>query len=249
MRLLSIDIENSPHKVWTYQLWGPRVYIAPDMVIEPSRIMCFAAKWIGENSEPMFFSTYHNGYGGMIAAAWDLLNEADGLVHFNGERFDDPKIKKELLVAGYDPPSPYKNIDLYTVVKRQFDFPHKRLDEVCKALGLGGKIGSHKANWKQCLEDDPEAWERMREYNIQDVVLNEQLFNILKPWIGGSTIPSVALDNGMKLACRCGSTMLTKEGFRQTLKGKYQRYRCSTCGTWLTGGKYVEKVDLAPEPR
>ena len=249
MRLLSIDIENSPHMVWTYKLWGNNVYIAPDMVIQQSQIMCFAGKWIGENTDPMFYSTYHNGYGGMMSAAWELMNEADGLVWFNGDRFDGPKINKAVLVEGYDPPSPYKGIDLYTVIRRNFDFPHKRLDEVCKALGIGGKIGSHKDNWKLCLENDPEAWERMRLYNIQDVVLNEKLFNIVLPWIGGSAIPSVALDNGTGIACRCGSKNLTKEGFRQTLKGKFQRFRCGSCGTWLTSGRAVARVDIAAEPR
>ena len=249
LKLLSIDIENSPHKIWTYNLWSKSFYTPPDMVIEQSKIMCFACKWIGENSEPEFFSTYHNGQGGMLNAMWNLMNEADGLVYFNGDRFDGPKMKKELLVAGYDPPSPYKGIDLYTVIKRQFDFPYKRLDQVAKALGLQGKIGSHKAVWKKCLENDPEAWEAMKVYNVQDVVLNEQVFNVIKPWIGGSVIPSVALENGQNMTCRCGSTNLTREGFRQTLKGKFQRYRCAACGTWLTSGKSVAKVDLAPEPR
>ena len=249
MRLLSIDIENSPHKVWTYNLWGPRMYIAPDMVIEQSKIMCFAATWIGEDSDPMFYSTFHNGYAGMMQAFWNLMNEADALVYFNGDRFDRPKIQKELLVAGFDPPSPSKGIDLYTIIKRHFDFPYKRLDEVAKALGLTGKIGSHKANWKLCLENDYAAWERMKTYNIQDVVLNEQVFDIIKPWIGGSVIPSDALDEGKDATCRCGSTNLTKEGFRQTLTGKFQRYRCRTCGTWLTTGKSVSRTDLRPESR
>ena len=249
IKLLSIDIETTPHKVWTYKLYGRNVYISPEMIIEPSSIMCFAATWIGRGTEPMFFSTYHNGYNGMMSAAWELMNEADGLVHYNGDRFDDPKIKKALLVEGFDPPSPYKNIDLYKIVRAQFDFPHKRLNEVCRALGIGEKAGSHEAVWRQCLENDREAWEKMRVYNIQDVVLNEKLFNILKPWIGGSVIPSVALDNGQNMTCRCGSTNLTKEGFRQTLKGKFQRYRCAACGTWLTSGKSVSRIDLAPEPR
>jgi DNA polymerase elongation subunit (family B) len=249
MKLLSIDIENSPHLVWTYKLWGNNVYIAPNMVVKQSEIMCFAAKWINENTDPMFYSTYHNGYGGMMEGFWNLMNEADALVYFNGDRFDRPKIQKSLLVAGFDPPSPAKGIDLYKIVKANFDFPYKRLDEVAKALGLEGKQGSHGANWKACLENDPEAWEREKEYNIQDAILNEQLFNIVKPWIGGSVIPSVALENGIARACRCGSTNLTKEGFRQTLKGKFQRFRCRACGTWLTSGKSVARIDLAPEPR
>jgi hypothetical protein len=89
----------------------------------------------------------------------------------------------------------------------------------------------------------------MKTYNIQDVVLNEQVFHIIKPWIGGSIIPSDALDQGKNATCRCGSTNLTKEGFRQTLTGKFQRYRCRTCGTWLTTGKSVSRTDLRPESR
>jgi hypothetical protein len=249
MRLLSIDIENSPHLVWTYKLWGPNMYVAPEMMVKESQIMCFAAKWVNEGSDAMFYSTFHNGYTGMMEGFWNLINEADALVYFNGDRFDRPKIQKELLVAGFDPPSPAKGIDLYTVIKRNFDFPYKRLDQVAKALGLTGKIGSHKANWKLCLENDPDAWQRMKEYNIQDVVLNEQVFNVIQPWIGGSVIPSIAVDNGLNMTCRCGSTNLTKEGFRQTLTGKFQRYRCRSCGTWLTSGKSLTKSDLRPESR
>lgn len=216
------------------------------MVVKQSQIMCFAGKWVNENSDPMFYSTYHNGYGGMMDAAWNLLNEADGLVYFNGDRFDRPKIQKELLVAGFDPPSPSTGIDLYSIVKKNFDFPYKRLDQVCKALGIGGKLGSHGANWRGCLENDPEAWEREKEYNIQDAILNEKLFNIVKPWV--STLPSVAVENGID-ACVCGSESLTKEGFRFTRTGKYQRYRCRACGTWLTGNKRITHSAIAPVPR
>jgi len=76
------------------------------MVVKQSEIMCFAATWIGEDSDPMFYSTFHNGYQGMMQAFWNLMNQADALVYFNGDRFDRPKIQKELLVAGFDPPSP-----------------------------------------------------------------------------------------------------------------------------------------------
>jgi len=249
LKLLSIDIESSPHLFWNYALWGKNFYVPPEMVVRYSQIMCFAATWIGEDSEPMFYSTFHNGQHEMLRAAWNLMNEADALVYYNGDRFDKPKIQKELLVAGFGSPSPSKGIDLYTIIKKHFDFPFKRLDEVAKALGLTGKIGSHKANWKKCLENDYAAWERMKVYNIQDAVLNEQVFNIVKPWIGGSIIPSVAIDEGKNDTCRCGSTDLTKEGFRQTLTGKYQRYRCRSCGVWLKSSRSVRHVNLSPEPR
>jgi len=248
MKLLSIDIENSPHLVYTYNLWGNNMYIAPDMVVERSRILCFAAKWIGEGTEPMFFSEYHNGRPNMLSEFWNLLNEADALVHFNGNRFDETKINKELLVQGYDPPSPFKHIDLYTVVKKNFDFAYKRLDQVAAELGLGRKVKhSGISLWKRCLAGDPEAWEKMREYNVQDVVLNEELFDVLKPWI--STLPSVGAAEGKDVCPACGNVNLTKEGFALTKTGKYQRYRCNSCGTWLKSSRRVAGTKIVQETR
>lgn len=44
MKIVSIDIETSPNIAYTFQL--RKAYINPEQIIIPSKILCFAAKWL-----------------------------------------------------------------------------------------------------------------------------------------------------------------------------------------------------------
>jgi hypothetical protein len=80
----------------------------------------------------------------------------------------------------------------------------------------------------------PKAWKMMKEYQIQDVNLLIDLYNILLPWIKNH--PHVGVAAGEQLSCRnCGSENLIKYGYRYTHLGKYQRYLCQDCGFSLKG--------------
>ena len=41
------DIETSPHLAYTYNLYNAD--IRPDMIVEPSRMLCWAGMWLGEH--------------------------------------------------------------------------------------------------------------------------------------------------------------------------------------------------------
>lgn len=232
MRQLSLDIETRPNEVYEWSLVGSRNGSLPNaMLIKPSEMLCFAAKWIGEDTEPIFKSTFHDGQDAMIDEAWTLLNEADVLVHYNGARFDEPKINVEFILSGYAPPAPYNRVDLYNTVKRKFAFPSGKLEYVAQALGIGEKVTHSGFDlWKRCMANDAEAWEEMKGYNIQDAILNEKLYAALKPWI--SALPSYGAELGEDVCPACGSTDLNREGFAYTRSGRYQRYRCDECQTW-----------------
>ena len=45
-KVLVIDIETSPNVVYAWGLWDQNIGIS--QVIEPSRVLCFAAKWVGQ---------------------------------------------------------------------------------------------------------------------------------------------------------------------------------------------------------
>ena len=51
-RVLTIDIETSPHLAYTFSMYDAN--ISADMVVRPSRVLCFAAKWLDER-QVMFF--------------------------------------------------------------------------------------------------------------------------------------------------------------------------------------------------
>jgi hypothetical protein len=185
-------------------------------------MMCFAAKFHGEK-RLHFFSEFHDGREAMLAGVADLLDQADAVSTWNGDKYDVPHLNRELLEGGYRPPSPFRQIDLMKVVKRRFKFQSNKLQHVSTQLGLEGKVHHDGFDlWIRCMAGDPKAWATMKKYDK------------LLPWIPNH--PNVALFTGdpAALSCtRCGSTEYQRRGIQIATTGRYQRYQCSTCGGWF----------------
>ena len=64
-------------------------------------------------------SDHHDGHDAMIEGIWKLLDEADAVVTWNGVSFDMKHLRREFVLAGLTPPSPWKDIDLMLTVKRE----------------------------------------------------------------------------------------------------------------------------------
>ena len=233
-RILVFDIETSPALVFTYSLRTD--YIAPGNVVEPSRVLCFAAKWHGDKR--VMFHSERDGRREMIEAAWRLLDEADVCVGFNHARFDVPHLQREFVLAGYGPPSPWQDVDLLTAVRKRFAFMSNRLSYVTEQLGLDLKADAGgMSTWMGCLQGDPEAWRTMEHYNRQDVVVTDELFTYLRSWL---KLPHMGLFTGDEAACHaCGSPRLVPAGVSRTRTAAYLRLSCE-CGAWnrlLANGK------------
>jgi hypothetical protein len=244
MKILTLDIETSPNLAHVWRLWQENVGL--NQLLEASEVLCFAAKWLGDD-EVFFASQYEDGKYSMVRLAHALLDEADVVVHYNGARFDIPHLNREFISQGLTPPSPYKQVDLLRTVKRQFRFPSNKLDYVCQALELGAKT-QHTGHqlWVDCLSGDPDAWELMQEYNEHDVVITEKLYLKLLPWI--ISHPTVGLyEHTLADEPRCpacDSDNLERRGKAVTQVSVYQRFRCRDCGKWSRGGTKLTGVDV-----
>lgn len=238
MRVLTLDIETAPNTGHVWGLWQQNIGLP--QLLESGYVMCFAAKWEGQDKVQFYKGLQ------VPKAAHRLLTEADVVVHFNGDRFDLPHLRTEMVRVGMTPPAPYVSIDLCTVVKRQFRFPSNKLQYVAGEL-----LGDHKsetgghATWIKCMAGDKDAWARMQSYNMQDVVLTERLYQYLKPWI---KLPNAQLYGdavqGVKTCPQCGSTDIRKRGLAYTALSSYQRYACQQCGRWSRGKARVHAVDV-----
>lgn len=228
MKILTLDIETAPN---TAHVWGLfKQTVSLNQLLESSYVMSFAAKWYHEK-KVQFFSV-HKDPEEMLAKAHELMSEADAIVTWNGESFDIPILNKELWLAGYAPPAPSKQIDLLRVVKRRFRFVSNKLQYVATVKGLEGKLqhAGHEM-WVKCMSGDAKAWRMMEKYNKQDVVITEQLYDELKPWIGPGLNAQLFVDD--EAVCPgCVSLDLRREGFVILSTGRYQRYQCRACGLW-----------------
>jgi len=238
-RILTFDIETSPNISFTWGLWQQNVSLS--QLVKSGEVISFAAKWYGEK-KIYFHSVHHDGKEAMLGAAYDYLNEADIVVHYNGKTFDVPWFNAEFVRQGWSPPSPYAQVDLLQTVRSNFRFPSKKLDYVSQELGLGAKT-SHTGFqlWVDCMEGKEKAWNLMRKYNRQDVALTEKLYDRLKPWIKNH--PHAGLFSGEDHGCvQCGGMRLAKRGTARTASSVYQRYQCSDCGRWQRGNKALSRT-------
>ena len=237
MKILLLDIESSPNTAHVWGLWQQNVSI--NQLMESSYVLCYAAKWLGE--EDIYFdSVQQSKPKTMLKGIHGLLDAADAVIHYNGTKFDIPTLNKEFLLNKLLPPSPYKQIDLLRVVRSNFRFPSNKLDYVSQRLGLGQKH-AHEGHdlWVKCMNGDKDAWKRMEDYNIQDVVLLEGLYDTLLPWIKNH--PNQNLFSESVCCPSCGQGHLQKRGTAVSSTGTYQRYQCKSCGTWSQGTKSLKK--------
>lgn len=231
-RFLFLDIETAPHRVYTWGLFGQNVSI--DQIEEPGYTLCWAAKWHGAKNV-MFDSVEDGDTERMLKGIYDLIREADAVIHYNGSKFDMPTLQGEFLKFGYQPPPPYKQIDLLQTARKKFRLPSNKLDYVARHLGITGKV-KHKGMelWTACMAGDPAAWRVMKKYNIQDVRLLANVYERFLPWIVEHPHAG-AFDPDMRgLTCQtCGSGNLIRQGYKVAKTGRYQQFRCGDCGSWM----------------
>lgn len=228
--VLVLDIETSPHLAWSFSTW--QTNISPDMIVEPSRVLCFAANWYPARRVDVYCEWDDDGHAGMVRVLWELLDRADIVVGYNSDKFDLKHINREFILAGLTPPSPYQTIDLLKTVRSRFKFPSNRLGQIGESLDIGAKLetGGWKL-WQGVLNGDPKARSKFAAYCKGDVRLTADLLCVLSSgWIKG--IPHSGLWTGDKAACyACGSTELDLYGFAYSKSERYPRLVCA-CGAF-----------------
>lgn len=234
MKILFLDLETSPNLAHVWGLWQQNVAIT--QLEKSTEVICFGARWLGSD-KVIFKSVHHHGKEKMLDELHKIMDQADVLIGWNSQAFDSKHIKREFIENGYLPPSPWKELDLMRVVKGQFKFPSNKLDYVAQTLKVGAKVQhSGFQLWLDCMAGDNKAWQEMKTYQIQDVNLLVDLYEILLPWINNH--PNVAASNGTPDGCKnCGGTDIIKAGKKITTNAIHQRHQCTSCGVYLTGVK------------
>lgn len=210
-------------------LWNQNLGI--HQITGNSEVLTWAAAWEGSD-EVMYSSRGFASKRAMLKEIYNLLEEADAVVTYNGDRFDLKILDQEFMLLGWTPPAPYKSVDLLKTMKRRFRGTSNKLDYWLKRLDLGKKIETRGHQlWLDCMNGDKEAFEEMSTYNIHDVEETEKLFQRVRPWI--VNLPNMALYSEDGFVCpTCGSEHLQSRGTRTTKTLTYRRFRCNTCGDW-----------------
>ena len=227
-KILVIDIEWSPATAYVWKMWDEN--ISPAQLIDAGGLLCFCAHWAG-SKDYIFMSEWGDGKKAMAVTLRALLDEADGVVTYNGNRYDLPNIRGHLMLEGEKPFAPPTSIDLIKTVK-SLGFVMNRLAYIAPLLGVGTKMKHAGFQlWRSVLEGDPKAQDKMMRYCIQDVKVTARLYQRVLPFILNH--PHLG-DNKGKCGA-CGSKHVQHRGYRRTKFFKVQRLQCQDCGSWSTG--------------
>lgn len=241
MRSLVLDIETAPNKGYHWGLYDQNISLA--QLIQPSYTLCWAARWRGEKK--IEFRDIRDA--DMIPRIYELVDSADAVIHFNGNQFDMPILHREFALTGLGPPAPYRNIDLLRVVRKKFRFASNKLEHVAEQLGVAHKGGNSGFGlWKRCMEvGDDKSWAEMKKYNRRDVLVTDQVYDRVLPWIDSHPNQQLYSDGDCP---RCGATgSLTRQGHAYTQLGRFQRFKCGDCNGWSRSGKREAGVTIQAE--
>lgn len=235
MKILLLDIETAPNVAHVWRFFKEN--IGANQVLEHSSMLCYAAKWLG-TSEIFYRSTENQSEKAMLRQLNVLLDKADCVVAHNGQKFDMPKIRGRSLTYNLPLPSPYKEIDTYLIVRREFGFDSNSLEYIANVLGCKHKKMKHRKfpgheMWVECLKGNRHAWTEMQKYNINDIDVLEEVYLMVRPYARNHPNFGVFMESDKRMCPKCGSENVHKDGFAHTMVGKYQQYECGDCGGWL----------------
>lgn len=238
-KVLLFDIETSPILGYVWDLWDQNV--ALNQIFRDWHVLSWSAKWLGDPPSKTMYMDQRNiknieNDKNILKEIWKLLDEADVVITQNGKRFDVKKLNARFIKHNFKPPSSFKHIDTLSLAKKHFAFTSNKLEYLTNTLCRKYKKSSHKkfsgfTLWKECLKGNILAWQEMEKYNKYDVLSLEELYNILIPWSNNSPNFNLYNDN-IANVCKCGSKKFERRGFSYTTIGKYQRFKCCSCGAW-----------------
>lgn len=230
-RILTIDLERLPGSVPIFDARVRGGYIHPSRWTSYPTTLCFAAKWYGRKAVE-FHATWLDPEA-MLRRSWELYDEADIVVTYNGKKADNRWLRDDWAQAKMTPPSPWRDVDLYTVNKSTFGFESASLDHLCERLGLPRKVDHYDPTVARAAADgDAKAQARIKRYNVGDVRITEAAYEALRPWVKAH--PNLGLYSGADKACSsCGSEDIAPNGWTRTALTTYALYRCNSCGANL----------------
>jgi hypothetical protein len=235
-RVLIFDIETAPIIAHVWGLWENNVGL--NQVVSDWHVLSWSAKWLDDPDTKIMYDDQRNEKNisndkRLLQGIWNLLNEADVVITQNGKSFDQKKLNARFVINKMQKPSTFKHIDTKIVAKRHFAFPSYSLEYMSNVLCTTYKKLKHKKYpghelWTECLKGNLDAWKEMETYNKHDVLTLQEVYHALIPW--DSSVNFNLYHDELHNECKCGSTTFNKNGFYYTNVGKFQKYKCKTCG-------------------
>jgi len=232
-KVLVLDIETAPMKVFTFQLF--KAFLTPASIDEPDFILSWAAKWLFSSEMMSDIVTPKEALKcddkRIMKSIWKLLDDADIIIGHNIRKFDIKWLNREFLLTGLKPPMPYQTIDTLTETRKIFHFPSNQLTWLGHMMIRKQKLSTNFELWKRCKAGEKEALDYMLKYNKEDVFLGEDVYVEMRPWIKSHPNMGIYQDSDKPVCGNCGSiNLLWENKYYVTMASKFAAFRCKDCG-------------------
>lgn len=237
-KILIFDIETAPMEVYTWWLWNQTMGI--DQIKEDWFMLCWSAKWLYWK-ETMHWSLNKRELKRkddkrISNDLWKLINEADMVVAHNWDAFDIKKMNARFIKHWLPIPSPYQSIDTLKVARKAFRMTSNKLDYLCKFLWIGWKLKTWGFDlWKNAVEWNIEALEKMDIYCMNDVKILEELYLILRPYIKNH--PNLNLYWEWERCSNCWSKDIKWTHTYKTANSSFKAWQCQDCWAFMRKNK------------
>lgn len=235
VKILFFDIETAPETAYIWKRWDTSV--GESQVKEPGYLLCISWAWAGETPQTQGLYGSRDWKRGektndkqLVKKAWDLFNEADIIVGHNVKRFDIATLNARFVKYNLPPPSPFKIVDTYLLLKKSFNMPSRSLESASIFFGIDVKEKQPFTLWRDCMNGVSEAWDRLLSYCAHDVHVVEQLYYKLLPFADQHPNMNLYKETNMPVCPKCGSEYLVKTGTARTTTNKYESFQCAGCG-------------------
>lgn len=229
---LFFDIETGYYilKVRSWQLKNFKKYYDHGDIEREKEIICISYKWQGEDE--VHTLDWRNGEKKMLRDFVKVMGDADEIIGHNGDRFDLPFIRTRCLYHGILIFPNYRTLDTLKKARNRFLFASNKLDYLGQFMGIGGKEEHEGFDmWKKIVEEnDNDALAKMISYCERDVILLEDVYFVLSPFIDHNNNFAV-LRGGEKWHCpECASEDVEMFRTYTTPMGVVRReMKCKSC--------------------
>ena len=232
IKRLFFDIETGYYilKVRTWQLKNYTRYFDHNDIMREKEIICISYKWQGEDK--VHTLDWRMGEKKMLKAFIKIMGEADECVGHNGDNFDIKELRTRCISHGVLMYPNYRTLDTLKKARSGFRFASNKLDYLGHFFGIGGKKEHDGFDlWKDVVEGgDEERLEQMISYCERDVILLEDVYFVMRPFITHENNMAV-LKGGDKWECpECASSNVQLSHTYSTPLGTIRRkMKCNDC--------------------
>lgn len=234
-KILVFDLETMPLRSFIWGVWKQSIGHNMKMLENDWFMASWAAKWLFEDEVKGDVLTpieaINQDDSRIMKSLWELIDQADIIIAHNLIKFDEKRMNTRFLLNGLTKPSPYQRIDTLLHARKKFAMSSNRLDYLGEVLGVGKKMETGGIElWIECYKGNPEALQKMLDYNVRDITLLEDVYLAMRPYIQPHPNLGLWIEDDVNSCPTCGSEDLKPAGTYATSANLYEAVKCGNCG-------------------